>query len=547
MKPTSKFVSLSALLLLAALLFSACAPLAIPAALTNGLDQITAQQPVEKNNSQSAAVPAAPSAAGQAAEPAAPAASTALAGSGPLSAYEDALTAVYDKVNPSVVSIGVVTGTGSNISGGQGSGFVWDKQGHIVTNNHVVEGADRIQVRFFDGTILPAELVGTDPDSDLAVIKVDPGQIELRPIELGDSASLRVGEIAIAVGNPFGLANTMTVGIVSAIGRSLSGSNTSSGPSYSNPDVIQTDAPINPGNSGGVLVDENGLLIGVPSAIESPVRANAGVGFAIPAQTVARVVPVLIKDGTYTYSWLGVTGSTLVPQIAKAMKLDESQRGVLVSAVTPSGPADKAGLRPSDQTVSIDGIDVQVGGDVITAINGQEIKAMDDLIAYLNANTRPDQQVTLSILRDGKNVDVELTLGTRPSTTAVNTRETVPQQDTIPSAYLGVSAVPLTPAVNAAIDLPSNTQGILVQKIENGSPAETAGLQGGTRNKTVDGRRILIGGDVILSIDGQPVTTVLDLRGILTQYQPGDTVSLEILRDAQPLSLEVSLTERPTQ
>ena len=196
-----------------------------------------------------------------------------------------------------------------------GSGFVWDQNGDIVTNNHVVSGADKIEVTFSDGTIVPATLVGADPDSDLAVIKVDVPADKLHPVQLGDSSAVKVGQLAIAIGNPFGLEGTMTTGIISAVGRSLP-ANDNSTQSYTIPDVIQTDAPINPGNSGGVLVDVQGQVLGVTSAIESPVRASAGVGFAIPSAIVNNVVPALIKDGKYVHSWLGISGTTLVPDLA---------------------------------------------------------------------------------------------------------------------------------------------------------------------------------------------------------------------------------------
>jgi S1-C subfamily serine protease len=532
MKHTSKFLFPSSLLLIAALAISACAPLALPSALQSNMAQPAAQQPAVQ---QQIATPVAP-------------APLITNGSNPLTAYEDTLTAVYEKVNPSVVSIQVSSGTPDNPSGVQGSGFIWDLEGNIVTNNHVVEGANRIQVVMYDGAIYPATLVGADPDSDLAVVKIDSAQDTLRPVELGDSSSLRVGEVAIALGNPFGLANTMTVGIISAVGRTLSGSNAnSSGPGFTNPDVIQTDAAINPGNSGGVLVDENGLLIGVPSAIESPIRANAGVGFAIPSQTVARVVPALIQNGAYAYSWLGISGTSLVPQIAQAMNLDAGQRGVMVAEVTSGGPAAKAGLRASDQTATIEGVAVQVGGDVITAIDGQTVKAMDDLIAYLNAKTRPGQQVTLTVLRGGSSTELAVELGTRPTTTSARSQNPAPQPQTNPSAFLGLSAVPLSAAINEKLNLPTDTQGLLIQKIEAGSPAEKAGLREGSRAALIDGRRIFLDGDVVTSIDGQALTSVQDLRSVLSQSQPGDEITLEILRDGKLLSLEASLTARPAQ
>lgn len=459
---------------------------------------------------------------------------------GVIAAYEGVLTGVYEKVNPSVVSIEVQTASG----GGQGSGFVWDQDGHIVTNNHVVKDGERIQVTFYDGSAYPAKIVGLDPDSDLAVIKIDAPRDTLRPIQVADSRQLRVGEMAIAIGNPFGLANTMTVGIVSALGRTLSSGSANGGPGFSNPDLIQTDAAINPGNSGGVLVDENGLLIGVPTAITSPVRANSGVGYAVPSSTVQRVVPALISDGKYTYSWLGISGSSLVSQLAEAMNLDTTQRGILVNEVTPGGPAAQAGLRGSSRNATIDGVQVPVGGDVITAINGKAVKGMDDLISYLGSQTRPGDKVTLSILRDGKSIEIPVTLGTRPNQAVSSS--TSPNQQPSSSAYLGISTVPLTPAINKELSLPEDTQGLLVQRIESGSPAAEAGLRAGSRPAVIDGRMVLLGGDVLLAIDGQPMTGVQDLRSALRSLQPGDQVTLDILRNGNPIAIDVTLSARPT-
>ena len=222
--------------------------------------------------------------------------------------------------------------------------------------------------------------------------------------------------MAIAIGNPFGEQGTMTAGIISALGRSIPTSELQgTGPSYTIPNIIQTDAPINPGNSGGVLVDNQGHVIGVTAAIESPVRASAGIGYVIPSTIVAKVVPGLIQNGKYEHPYLGISGGTLNPTFAKAMNLPANTRGALVGDVNPDGPAGKAGLRGSQDQASIDGFDVPVGGDVITAIEGQQVKSMDDLISYLYTHTEVGQKVTLSILRDGKAMDVQVTLEARPA------------------------------------------------------------------------------------------------------------------------------------
>jgi 2-alkenal reductase len=355
-------------------------------------------------------------------------------------ALEATLGQLYDDVTPSVVNIQVrsaaaslpadypsLPGTPFDPStpgeapsvGGLGSGFVWDRQGHIVTNNHVVDGAQEILVTFYDNTTVPATVVGTDPNSDLAVIKVDLPAEQLQPVTLADSTQVQVGQLAVAIGNPFGLQGSMTVGFVSALGRSLPVSaDSASGSTYSIPDIIQTDAPINPGNSGGVLVDDNGYVIGVPTAIESPVQASAGIGFAVPAAIVNKVVPLLITDGSYAYPWLGISGASLNSELAGAMDLDSSQRGVLVVEVVAGGPAGQAGLRSSDGSFESMGRAVPIGGDLIVAIDSQPVTRFEDLVTYLARSSNVGDTVALTILRDGQKMTVDVTLGERPAATS---------------------------------------------------------------------------------------------------------------------------------
>ncbi|MGA2820407.1 MAG: trypsin-like peptidase domain-containing protein [Anaerolineales bacterium] len=336
-----------------------------------------------------------------------------------LDAYQQVLEQVYARVSPSVVTINVEQSAQTPFGGSQqalGSGFVWDMQGHIVTNNHVVDGAQSVQVTFPDGTTLPAKVVGTDPNTDLAVIQVSAPSGLLHPVQLGDSSKVVVGQIAIAIGNPFGEQNTMTVGIISALGRSLPvQSNSFQGASYSIPDVIQTDAPINPGNSGGVLLDENGYVVGVTSAIESASQSSSGVGFAIPASIVSKVVPSLIQSGQHQTPYLGISGTTLTPALAQAMGLNSSARGALIEDVALGGPAAKAGLLGSNQPITLNGQAVRVGGDIITAINGTAIQGMDDLLTYVAGSTEAGQTITLTVQRNGKQMDLPLTLGVRPT------------------------------------------------------------------------------------------------------------------------------------
>ncbi|TLN13779.1 PDZ domain-containing protein [bacterium] len=330
-----------------------------------------------------------------------------------LATVQSTFQQIYQNVNPSVVNIQVIENLGYGSSSGEGSGFVWDTQGHIVTNNHVVENASSISVTFADGTTLDATLVGADPESDLAVIQVDAGAAELRPVSLADSQAVQVGDLVIAIGNPYGLSGTMTQGIVSALARSLTVDETNaySTGSYTIPDVIQTDAAINPGNSGGVLVDVQGRVVGVTAAIQSTSGSNSGIGFVIPSHIVERVVPVLISDGSYNHPRLGISGATLTPSVAQQVGLPESQQGVLVLTVSANGPAAKAGLQASTQQYTRNGQAVTVtAGDVITAIDGQAVTSFDDLTSYLFNNTQVGQSVELTILRAGVAQTLTLTL-----------------------------------------------------------------------------------------------------------------------------------------
>ena len=346
------------------------------------------------------------------------------------SAEERLVARVYERVAPSVVHIRVVQqvsggeGPGFEIPGwpdhpelpedffrrGEGSGFVWDQDGHIVTNYHVVQDAQDVEVTFLDSVTVPAEIVGADPDSDLAVLRVERSGDRLAPVALGDSNKVFVGQRAIAIGNPFGQEWTLTTGVVSALGRTQP-SGTSQ---FSIPEMIQTDAAINPGNSGGPLLDREGNVIGVNTLILSEDRASAGVGFAIPVSIVDQVVPVLIEEGQYAYAWLGIVGRDLDRETSLAMDLPADQRGALVIEVTEDGPADKAGLQGSDETITRNGAVLQVGGDVIVAIDEQPVHTMDDLIVYLVEETRPGQRATLTVLRGGEERTVRVTLGERP-------------------------------------------------------------------------------------------------------------------------------------
>jgi S1-C subfamily serine protease len=479
-----------------------------------------------------------------------------------LAAYQGTLENIYSTVSPSVVNIRVVQKVAANdtttsqlpvipffnlpqgndqapqqYQSALGSGFVWDQNGHIVTNNHVVSGADKIEVTFSDGTIVPATLVGADPDSDLAVLQVDVATDQLQPVQLADSSAVQVGQLAIAIGDPFGLEGTMTTGIISAVGRSLPADETSA-QSYTIPDIIQTDAPINPGNSGGVLVDANGHVLGVTAAIESPVRANAGIGFAIPSAIVNNVVPVLIQDGKYVHPWLGISGASLVPELATAMNLDASQRGALVEEVIPNSPAEQAGLQASNKQVTIEGADAIVGGDVITAIDDQPVTGMDDLIAYLARSTKVDQTVTLTILRNGKEMSVDVTLAARPSA-----EERASTNSSTRGITLGIMGTTVDESIAKEMNLPSDQTGVLVTQVNPGSLADTAGLRGGDKSVTINGQKVEIGGDIITALNGQAIASIQELKAGLAQLTPDQELSLTILRDG----VEVQIAIQPGQ
>jgi 2-alkenal reductase len=326
------------------------------------------------------------------------------------------LTNIYQRANPAVVYIEVMARMGGGLEPlGSGSGFVIDQEGHIVTNNHVVENADALQVTFADGSVASdVDILGLDPYSDLAVIEVNVAPERLMPLELGDSDALQVGQQVIAIGNPFGLQGTMTAGVVSAVGRTLR-SQILQGGSFSNPDVIQTDAAINPGNSGGPLLDSRGRVVGVNTAIRSNTGANAGIGFAVPVNTVKRIVPSLISEGAYEYPYLGITSNNnfTVAELAAALDLPVAQ-GVLIAEVQPGTAAAEAGLQGGDREIEVMGQPVVVGGDIITAIDEEELRTFDDLVAYLVSDTGVGQEVMLTIIRDGREMEVPLTLGERP-------------------------------------------------------------------------------------------------------------------------------------
>lgn len=315
------------------------------------------------------------------------------------------ITSKVSTVNPNIIINGIPLESQSTKLG---SGFVYDSLGRIITNNHVVAGATTVDVRFVDGNIYSAMVVGTDPYNDIAVLQItdDFSDESLQPLPLGDSLQLEVGQQVIAIGNPHGLSNTMTTGIVSQVGRLLP--NTELG--YSIPSVIQTDAAINPGNSGGPLLDLQGHVIGINTAIQSATGDFAGIGFAVPSNTVKRIVPSLIAEGKYPHPWLGVAGTSVTPDIAKQLDLPKNYKGVFITMVVEDGPAKKAGLKEPSV------VDREIkSGDIIIALDGQEVRDIDDLIIYLAENKSVGDSVVLKVNRDNNILELTAILAERPA------------------------------------------------------------------------------------------------------------------------------------
>ena len=338
----------------------------------------------------------------------------------PLTQQEQQLAGLYNQISPSVVSINVVARQSvaspftplpeeEGFSYGSGSGFIIDQQGHIVTNNHVVDGATSIEVNFFDGTLARGEIIGLDPDSDLAVLKVDLPAEQLQPVGFADSDQLVIGQTTLAIGSPFGQRWTLTTGIISALDRRITGLT-----NYTIGSVIQTDAAINPGNSGGPLLDLQGRVIGVNSQIISRTRSSSGIGFAIPSNLVQRVVNELLTDGRVDYSYMGIGGEEVTLDLLETLNLPNNVRGVVVGRVEPNGPASQAGLLNPGQRVVVNGANIPTSADIITAIDGETITDFSGLVSYLASNTSPGDTVNLTVMRGDEQIVLPLVLATRP-------------------------------------------------------------------------------------------------------------------------------------
>ena len=524
------------------------------------------------------------------------------------------LPELFERVEKSVVQVTTTSGSDQLdlFRSGIGSGFVYNNDGLIVTNYHVIapsvlssesvrgetnNGVD-INVAFEDGTIYPATLVGADRFSDIAIIDVpEDARDRLVPLPIGNSSELRVGQQVVAIGNPFGLSGSMTEGIVSGLGRLIPSSEEEQVPplpdgipvpppqdpsipglpqqppgdepppslpptnpdeelretqrrgSFSIPDVIQTDAPINPGNSGGPLLDLRGEVIGMNTAIFSSTGESAGVGFAIPSNTLKKVVPALISSGMYQHPWLGVSGTDVTPEIAEAVGLKEA-KGFLVTDITSGSPADKAGIRGGYKIDNIDGREIALGGDIIVAIDNNTVRKIDDILSYLEREKNVGDQVRLTVLRDG-NITQTLptTLAARPG--SVSLQQSLPQeqqqqQNQGRPAWLGISGISLTPEVSQAIGLTPDTRGFLVVEVAAGGPADKAGIRGGYIIENIDGREIALGGDIIIGIDNRTVTSLENILTYLSnEKQAGDMALLNVIRDGRSSQINVTLGEIP--
>jgi serine protease Do len=379
----------------------------------------------------------------------------------------------------------------------RGSGFIIDADGTIVTNNHVVKDAKSVSVTLDDGTKLPAKVIGTDPRTDIAVLKIDAHK-QLPYIQLGDSANVKPGQWVVAMGNPFGLGGTVTAGIVSASGRDIG-----AGP-YDQ--FIQVDAPINQGNSGGPLFTQDGKVVGMNTAILSPSGGSIGIGFAIPSDMIHTVVAQLAKSGKVTRGYIGVEAQQVTDTMAKAMHLGEKS-GALIAGVQNDTPASHAGLQP---------------GDVITAVNGQTVKNPRDLAVDIAA-VQPGDEAKLQILHDGDSKTMLLKVAQLPNEQLASNDTGEPSHERI-----GLALAPLSPDLRNQLDVPDGTHGVVVRSVEPGSPAEQAGLQAG---------------DVIVGVGEKQVASPSEAVGAIRSATKDHAVALRIIRNGQPIFVGVNLDQ----
>ena len=504
-------------------------------------------------------------------------------------------TELFSKVQDSVVQ---VTTTNTDIAGplnsGLGSGFVYDNDGHIITNYHVValaslsgESSNNISssnnntdiiVTFNDGSVYNARVVGSDRFSDIAVLRVENiSESKLVPLTFGNSSQAKIGEQVVAIGNPFGLSGTLTVGVVSGLGRTIPSladdqqeqeqpplpetpfddlfpdipglpfqqpplipdqqQQERSG-AFSIPDIIQTDAAVNPGNSGGPLLNMEGQVIGMNTAIFSETGVYAGIGFAIPSNTITKTVPSLITIGSYQHPWLGLIGIDITPDIAEALGLSlEEAKGFLIIGVNEGSPADKAGVRGGDRVTNVNGREIRLGGDIVLKIDNQDVRKIEDILTYLEGQKHVGDIVQLTIVRDGKTQTVNATLTPRPGS---NQSQQLQPQSEQQRPSLGISGTNVTPAIAKAMNMTQATGFLVVDIIAEG-PADKAGIRGGYLIANINGTDIELGGDVILRIDNKTVNTIDNILSYLDTKKVNDTVQLTILREGNVENVPVQL------
>ena len=419
------------------------------------------------------------------------------------------------------------------------SGFVYDQDGHIITNYHVISDPNSVEVTFVDGDSYSAKVIGKDPYSDIAVLQItdDGFQKHIPPLKAANSSALQVGEQVIAIGNPFGLSGTLTSGVVSQMGRVLPNDITG----YSISNIIQTDAAINPGNSGGPLLNNRGELVGMNTAIFSNTGVYAGVGFAIPSNMVQKVASSLLKNGSYEHPYMGISGITLSPEISNATHMNDT-KGILVVDITADSPADKAGLRGGDVLTSVDGHDIRLGGDVIVAVDNQSVRAMEDLLSYLEEQKVVGDNIDLSVVRDGKTQHIDMILAARPTQGAeakLQPNQGADQKQQRPA--LGINGINMTPELAERMNLTESQKGFLVEDIISGGPADIAGIKGGYKVANINGSDFNLGGDIVVGIDEIDVNTLKDIQSYLDSKKVGDTVQIQVIRDGQQITVPLTL------
>jgi serine protease Do len=473
------------------------------------------------------------------------------------------LTALFDEVDQSVVQVS--RSSQSTPGTTQGSGFVYDNLGHIITNYHVVAGLqagtentnldEEFQITFLDGTNYIGRLVGADRYSELAVLEVENiTRDKLVPLSLGDSSQLEIGEQVVAIGNPFGLSGSMTEGIVSGLGRTLPSFASQgdlpflpqqSGPSFLIPNVIQTDAAINPGNSGGPLLKTDGKVIGMNTAIFSNTGVYAGVGFAIPSNIIKKVVPELISTGAYRHPYLGISGVDVSPEFASIIGLNDS-RGFLVTEVTADSPADRSGIRGGDVLTDVNGIQIELGGDVIVAVDNTTVREIEDLLSYLEMEKSVGENAVLKVIRNGEVHEIGVTLAPRPTEQEQEQRtgEQLQQQQARPT--LGINAINMSDNIAKIMNLTLlqdnyASKGVLVIDVVSGGPADEAGIRGGYIVTNVNGTEIELGGDVIVAIDNTRITSIDALSTLIEGKNIGENIQVTVIRDNREVILPVTL------